>query len=145
MWCCHNEQATIRAKIENTLEACRNYPGLSEILVFVDASNDDTFRILETFGDAVHAIDCKTRSGKSQGMRRSAQLSRGQLLAFTDANTLLAPDACCRRRSVPRSVDRRRIRATVYSNAADTAVTQINGAYWRLEELTKRLRAKPAR
>jgi cellulose synthase/poly-beta-1,6-N-acetylglucosamine synthase-like glycosyltransferase len=76
-------------------------------------------------------------------MRQLVQLSRGELLAFTDANTLLAPDAVLQAAMPFRDPSIGGVSAQLsYSNAADTAVTQINGAYWRLEELTKRLESE---
>src|SRR5262245_10603429 len=82
--CCHNEQATIRTKVDNTLKACRNYEGFSEVLIFLDACSDDTAGVLAEYGDQIRVVDCATRSGKSRGMRQLVSLAHGSLLVFTD-------------------------------------------------------------
>jgi len=89
----HNEEEVI----ERTLERCLSteYPrDRLEILLGSDASSDRTVEIARKFeADGVRVLAFPERRGKLAVVRDCAREARGEILAFSDANTLLRPDA----------------------------------------------------
>jgi len=92
----YNEAACIRAKIDSTL-AQRDPGGRLEVIVVSDGSTDVTDAIVASHPDPrVRLIRQEPRAGKSPALNRGAVAARGDLLVFTDANALFAPDALAR-------------------------------------------------
>lgn len=86
-----NEQKDIGWKIAQTL--AWDYPADKlEILVGSDASTDGTDDVIRSLRNSrlVFARN-RERAGKCTTLNRLAQLARGELLFFTDANTSIAP------------------------------------------------------
>ena len=92
----YNEAACIRAKIDTTL--AQHYPGRRlEIIVVSDGSTDVTDAIAASHPDPrVRLIRQEPRAGKSPALNRGAIAARGDVLVFTDANAVFAPDALAR-------------------------------------------------
>jgi glycosyltransferase involved in cell wall biosynthesis len=92
----YNEAACIRTKIDSTL--AQAYPGgRLEVIVVSDGSTDVTDAIVASHPDArVRLIRQEPRAGKSPALNRGAVAARGDVLVFTDANALFAPDALAR-------------------------------------------------
>jgi cellulose synthase/poly-beta-1,6-N-acetylglucosamine synthase-like glycosyltransferase len=88
----YNEEASIAAKIRNTLATA--YPRhLLEVVVVSDGSTDGTNRIAQSFErDGVRVIVQDTRGGKSAGLNRAVASGRGDILVFTDANASFGPE-----------------------------------------------------
>jgi cellulose synthase/poly-beta-1,6-N-acetylglucosamine synthase-like glycosyltransferase len=91
LFCAFNEIGCIAEKIDNLRELKRNAPDL-QILVYDDASSDGTTEILEGASDVLTLIRGGGRTGKAAGMKQLARRATGDVLIFTDANILLAPD-----------------------------------------------------
>ncbi|MGB0121624.1 MAG: glycosyltransferase [Solirubrobacterales bacterium] len=86
----YNEEAVIEAKVKNALEI--DYPReLLEIIVASDGSTDKTVEIAREAG-ADQVLDLP-RSGKVAVQNAAAAASKGQILAFSDANSQWQPDA----------------------------------------------------
>lgn len=85
----YNEEAAIGAKVRNCLEL--EYPsGALEIIVLSDASTDKTDVTAAAEGKGkVRVLRLARRTGYSGVLTRLAQLARGELLLFTDADVLL--------------------------------------------------------
>ena len=92
----YNEAACIRAKIESTLR--QRYPERRlEVIVVSDGSTDVTDAIVTSHPDPrVRLIRQEPRAGKSPALNRGAVAARGEVLVFTDANALFAPEALAR-------------------------------------------------
>ncbi len=87
----HNEEKIIRDKIENALAL--DYPeDLLEILVVSDGSTDNTNSIASSFQDKRIILKAYERSGKTACLNRAAADARGDILVFTDANSIFPPD-----------------------------------------------------
>ena len=88
-----NEALLIRQKIENTLTI--DYPReLLEILVISDASDDGTDEIVEEFADqGVKLCRQALRKGKSAGLQQFVSDARGDIVIFSDANSMYEPGA----------------------------------------------------
>jgi cellulose synthase/poly-beta-1,6-N-acetylglucosamine synthase-like glycosyltransferase len=88
----YNEERCIAQKIENFL-SCR-YPGDAEMIVVSDGSSDRTAEIAESMaGERVRVIAMRSRAGKGAAVNAGAAAARGEVLVFTDANTMFAADA----------------------------------------------------
>lgn len=90
----HNEEACIREKIENSLALAE--PGGFEVQVIVvsDGSVDRTVEEVRSVTDErVQLIVPEERSGKALALNRILPLATGDIVIFTDANSLVAPGA----------------------------------------------------
>jgi glycosyltransferase involved in cell wall biosynthesis len=88
----YNEERCIAQKIENFL-SCR-YSGDAELIVVSDGSSDRTAEIAESMrSERVRVISQPARRGKGVAVNAGAAAARGEVLVFTDANAMFAPDA----------------------------------------------------
>jgi cellulose synthase/poly-beta-1,6-N-acetylglucosamine synthase-like glycosyltransferase len=88
----HNEEAVIRAKIENALAL--DYPAdRLQILVVSDGSTDATDRIAASFTDPRVELKAYARAGKTACLNRAVAEAKGEILVFTDANSMFPPQA----------------------------------------------------
>jgi len=87
-----NEADKIRQKIEHTLALA--YPrDRLEVLVASDDSDDDTDRIVEQYAEqGVRLVRSPERRGKEYVQSLAIRVAKGEVLVFTDAATVLAPD-----------------------------------------------------
>ena len=88
----YNEERCIAQKIENFL-ACR-YSGEAELIVVSDGSTDRTAAIANSMASGrVRVIRQDERRGKGVAVNAGAAAARGDVLVFSDANAMFAPDA----------------------------------------------------
>jgi glycosyltransferase involved in cell wall biosynthesis len=87
-----NEARTIGAKIENLLAL--DYPSDHlEIVVVSDGSTDGTEKIVRRYRDGrVHLLSLPT-SGKAAALNHAVAASTGEILVFSDANSIYERDA----------------------------------------------------
>lgn len=88
-----NEELVIGEKIENALEL--DYPPERlEIIVVSDFSTDGTDGIVASFADrGVRLLRMECRLGKSVGVTRAVQETTGEIIVFSDANSMYTSDA----------------------------------------------------
>lgn len=88
-----NESDKIRRKIEHSLTL--DYPKERlEILVASDASDDGTDDIVKEYaGRGVHLVRAPQRHGKEHVQGLALAVAGGDVIVFTDAATILEPDA----------------------------------------------------
>ena len=91
-----NEADRIRQKIDHTLTL--DYPvERREILVASDASDDATDEIVKEYGArGVKLVRAPLRRGKESAQGLAISAATGDILVFTDAATILEPDALWR-------------------------------------------------
>lgn len=83
----YNEEAVIGRKIANFLAS--SYPAeLAEMIVVSDGSTDRTAEIAERLNDPRVRVIRQGREGKTRALNRAAKAARGEVLVFTDANTM---------------------------------------------------------
>ncbi len=88
----YNEERCIAQKIENFL-ACR-YSGKAEMIVVSDGSSDRTAEIATSMASKrVRVIGQAERRGKGVAVNAGAEAACGEVLVFTDANSMFAPEA----------------------------------------------------
>ncbi|HUG90531.1 MAG TPA: glycosyltransferase family 2 protein [Planctomycetaceae bacterium] len=132
-----NESAVIREKVENALAL--DYPRERlEIMVVSDASDDGTDEIVASFREA-GVVLCRQdeRRGKSAGLTRFVPAARGEIVVFSDANSMYEPDAV--RRLVEHFADPRVGFVAGHQRYVDdgTETCEAESLYWRYETWLK--------
>lgn len=89
----YNEQDSIRATLENKLAL--DYPeDRLEIVVVSDGSTDNTNQIVEDFrARGIKLIRQKPRAGKTAALNLTVPQAGGEIIVFSDANSIYATDA----------------------------------------------------
>lgn len=143
----HNEAAVAAAKIENAL-ALDYPPELLEIVLASDGSTDDTAEIARrtaeahAAGDRVRVFDFAVNRGKIAVLNESVPKLSGEIVVFSDAAALFAPDAI---RKLVRNFADPQVGAAggIYKvHRPDSATTGVQeDFYWRYETFLKTLEA----
>lgn len=135
----YNEEAVIKAKIENAIAL--EYPReLLEIIVASDGSTDTTVAIAEEAG-ADLVLDLP-RSGKVAVQNAAAAAAKGQILAFSDANSEWKPDALTQLLEPFRDSRVGYVCGQVKFIGPDGG--NLEGAYWRYEMKVRELESELA-
>lgn len=136
----HNEQSAIEAKLRNTAEL--HYPPeLIEVVVASDGSTDGTNDLVARFAARPVRLLTLRRGGKNAALNEAIEAAAGDVLVFTDADTVL---------------DRDSIRALVapfgdpnvggvlgqIRYTGERSATAGERLYWLLDQLLKRLQAR---
>ncbi|MBC2733182.1 MAG: glycosyltransferase family 2 protein [Desulfobacteraceae bacterium] len=89
----YNEERVIRERLENALS--QNYPFEKyEIIVASDGSTDETHNIINGFKDPrIQLIIQEERLGKTAALNATVPKSSGDIIVFTDANSMYDKDA----------------------------------------------------
>ncbi len=128
----HDEEAVIGRRLENLLAL--DYPAdRVEIVVASDASGDRTDEIVERVAAGeprVRLLRCP-RGGKVAAQDRAVREASGEVLAFSDANAVWAPDALARLVRGFADPDVGYVCGRLV--LADPAGTSREGSYWRFE------------
>jgi cellulose synthase/poly-beta-1,6-N-acetylglucosamine synthase-like glycosyltransferase len=87
-----NEEATIEAKLENLLAL--DYPeDQLEVVIASDGSDDRTGAIVSRYQNARVCLLSLPRVGKAEALNAAIACARGELLVFSDANSMYCRDA----------------------------------------------------
>lgn len=134
----YNEQNVIAAKLENTLSL--DYPPeCLQIVVAADGSDDRTAEIVETFAErGVELSYDARRRGKMAAINRALPKLRHEILVFSDANNLYAPDALI---ELVRPFANPKVGAVTGAKnilEEDDAHARADGLYWRYESWIKK-------
>jgi len=130
----HNEESTIEAKIISLIAA--DYPReLVEILIGSDGSSDRTEDIVQRFRhEGVGLISFPRQQGKSAMQNGLVAVASGEILVFTDADSLVEPSAL---RHIVENFEDRRVGLVTghaeYSNVGETNVTKNESLYLRYD------------
>lgn len=89
----YNEEEVIAATVRNKLE--QDYPaGSLEVLVVSDGSSDRTDEIVQGLADLrVSLLRQEPRAGKTSALNLAVSCAAGEIIVFSDANSIYAPDA----------------------------------------------------
>jgi cellulose synthase/poly-beta-1,6-N-acetylglucosamine synthase-like glycosyltransferase len=131
----HNEQGTIAGKLRDCMGLIHP-PDRLEIIVASDGSTDATEDIVRSFSaedSRIRWIESDTRVGKSGVQNLAAAQARGEILFFTDANTVITPGVL--RTMIYDLADPTvgLVTATVHFGRPEGAVEKGQGLYWRYE------------
>lgn len=131
----HDEAAVIEAKLDNTLAL--DWPrDRLEILVGSDGSTDGTDELVRGYEPQGVVLSTAARVGKAGVLNRLAKKATGDVLMFTDANTMIARDALrrlCAALEVPGTGAVSGRLRLVTPDGGDAS----EGLYWRYETLLK--------
>lgn len=134
----YNEQDVIAAKLENTLSL--DYPHeCMQVLVAVDGSDDRTAEIVQSFADrGVEMSYDIRRRGKTAAINRALPRLQHEIIVFSDANNMYAPDALLE--LVKPFSDPKVGAVTGSKNIMDDADAhaKADGLYWRYESAIKK-------
>ena len=137
----YNEEKRIREKLENCLAL--DYPrDRVQILVASDGSTDATETIVEDFAardSHVRLLRSPGRAGKSGVQNLAASRATGEILLFTDVETIAGPDLLRRIAAHFSNAQIGMVAPVVHFGRFGSAVSQGQGAYWRFELLLRQL------
>lgn len=130
-----NEEKHLAARLDNFSRL--DYPAdRLEIIIGSDSSTDGTDAILARCKDArVRFERMPSRGGKPRVLNRIAMLARNDLLVFTDANTLFAPDALKKLTRHFPDLTIGGVCGRLVFEGTDAQTDE--GVYWRLETFLK--------
>ncbi len=134
----YNEETTIAAKLENSLQL--DYPrDKLQILVTADGSSDGTPEIVKQFADrGVELNYSPPRKGKMAAINRAMPLATGDIVVFSDANNMYAPDTI---REMIKPFADPEVGATSGAKTiikGDGALGDSEGLYWKYESYIKK-------
>jgi glycosyltransferase involved in cell wall biosynthesis len=138
----HNEAGVIRHKLENLLTLDYEQERI-QILVVSDGSDDGTNDLVAEYAGRGVELLALPRVGKAAALNRAVQVARGDILVFSDANSIYAPDAV-REIVTPFSDpmvggvagDQRYLEAGAGGDASG------EGTYWDFDRLLKRAESR---
>jgi len=134
----YNEADHIKEKVLNSLAL--NYPKEKLQFLFVtDGSDDETPNIVATFPE-VRLMHSPARKGKLAAVHRAMPTVSSEVVVFSDANTLLNPDAIL---NLVQHYGDPQVGAVsgekrVMQEESDTASAAGESLYWRYESILKR-------
>jgi cellulose synthase/poly-beta-1,6-N-acetylglucosamine synthase-like glycosyltransferase len=134
----HNEERLIAQRLDN-FEASDYPPDKLEFLIGDDCSSDQTREIIRQrsmVNPRIRLVEFNTHQGKTAVINQLVPQARGEVVAFTDANTFWEPDAL-------RLMARHFIDTQVGSVAGRLVLRSATGVntddnYWRYETLLKK-------
>lgn len=132
-----NEEAEIAEKLGNSLAI--DYPSL-EIMVISDASSDQTDEIVQGYSQqGVRLYRQENREGKSAGLSRFVPQANGEIIVFSDANSMYEADAI---RKLVRHFADAHVGYVVGHQKyidANTETARSESLYWKYETWLKQL------
>jgi len=137
----YNEESSLPSKIANLRQT--DYPTDKLQIVFVsDGSTDRTNDLLRSFSDlSVESILLSQRSGKPSALNYGAAKAKHDILVFSDASTLFAPDAVS---NLVRHFSDPKIGAVCGSVQlmGSEESEQTEGTYWRFERVLRLMESR---
>jgi cellulose synthase/poly-beta-1,6-N-acetylglucosamine synthase-like glycosyltransferase len=134
----HNEERVIEGKVANVLST--RYPrSLVEIVVVSDGSTDGTVEAARRAG--AHRVLDLRRVGKIKALNAGVEAASGEILVFTDADSLLSPDTLDELIANFTDPAVGGVATNEVSGTAHDAsgVRRGEGLYWRYDQWIKRL------
>lgn len=132
----YNEERVIARKLQNTLDLV--YPGELDVSVVSDGSTDNTNSIVEAFNEhGIKLLALSSNRGKTVAQNQAVRHVQGEILVFSDANAMYAPDAITAlvRGFVDSSVG---CVCGELSYIQDEGQGSQEGVYWKYERFVKR-------
>jgi len=133
----YNEESCIREKIENSLSL--NYPkDQIQYIIITDGSDDNTPQFVEEYAE-IQLMHQPERQGKIMAVERAMKEVHGEIVVFTDANTLLNKEAV---KNIVRHFSDKKVGVVsgekrILNRSADEAAGAGEGFYWRYESKLK--------
>lgn len=134
----YNEETVIGKKLDNSLSL--NYPReLLQILVAADGSDDGTVDIVRSYADRGVALSYSpSRMGKVAAIDRAIPMAQGEIVIFSDANNLYAPDALLEVVKPFADPGVGAVSGAKLILGEDRALSASEGLYWKYESFIKK-------
>lgn len=134
----YNEADVIEDKLQNTFEL--DYPADKlDILVISDGSDDGTDELVKRYeNQGVRLIRQEGRLGKTMGLNLGLDATESDIVVFSDANAMYAPDAV--RQLCMNFADEKvgyAVGAALYTDGKENAAAANEGLYWKYELAVK--------
>ena len=135
----YNEADVIIKKIENVLAS--NYPHKKlEIIVASDGSTDGTIDLVAGFKAPEVTLLDLPRQGKNFAVNEAVRTAKGEILVFTDADSILHPDSLQNLVASFADPDIGGVSGD-YRHASQNVKQEGERAYWNYDRLLKRLQS----
>jgi len=134
----HDEEKVIRDKVLNTL-ALDYPPDKLEIIFALDGCTDKTHQILLNFNDSrIIIVNNRQRSGKVAALNQTVPLAKGQIILFSDANSIYETNAL---KKLIRNFTDEQVGCVSgrlsYLDTDSTSVGKGENLYWKYETFIK--------
>lgn len=142
----YNEEVVIEEKIKNSLEL--DYPkDKLEIIIFSDASTDRTDEIVKNYKkQGIKLFRIEGRKGKTICQNEIVKLAKGEIVVFSDANSMYEPLAI---KKIVRNFYDKEVGCVVGElkyrelfQREDTNIVVGENVYWSYDQILKRLESK---
>jgi len=133
----HNEEEVIAEKIRNTLAI--DYPAdRIEVIIGSDGSTDRTDEIVSGF-DGVRLVRIEPRQGKANVLNTIVPQARGEIIIFSDSNTIIEPGAIRKMVAHLKDPDVGGVCGRLVLRADKDSLESYEGTYWRYETRIKEM------
>ena len=139
----YNEEKIIEEKIKNSLKL--DYPkDKLEIIVFSDASSDRTDEIVKKYEkEGIRLVRIEGRKGKTICQNEIVKLAKGEIIIFTDANSMYEPNAI---KKIIRNFSDKEVGCVVgelkYGVINSNNIVKGENVYWNYDKILKKLESK---
>ena len=143
----YNEEKVIERKLENITES--TYPHY-EVIVANDASNDKTVEICQNFINNHPAYDIKVNTvknhlGKTNAQDEAVDVAKGEIIVFSDANSMFKADAIDELVSYFTDDDIIYVCGSlIYAKDDDIASAVAENSYWDMELRMRKIESEIA-
>ncbi len=140
---CHNEEEGIEAKLNNILSL--DYPKeYLEIIIASDGSTDKTEEIVNRYVNDQIRLLCLPRGGKAPALNAACAQASGDILLFSDANSMYRQDAI---RNIVQPFADQNVGAVagnqVYRDAERTGIAADGeNSYWNFDRILKKAQTR---
>ncbi|WP_311491811.1 glycosyltransferase [uncultured Anaerococcus sp.] len=132
----YNEEDVIEKKLENIIKT--DYPSY-EVIIANDASNDRTVELCEKFIKAHPDYDIKVNTvvnhlGKTNAQNEAVEVAKGEIIVFSDANSMFKTDAISELVSYFTADDIEYVCGSlIYMEDVDVSSAVAENTYWNFE------------
>lgn len=131
----YNEEKVIEKKLNNIIKT--DYPDF-EVIIANDASNDRTVEIAQEFIKSHPAYDIivntvRNHLGKTNAQDEAVEVAKGEILVFSDANSIFKEDAISELVSYFTSDDIEYVCGSLIYKEDETASVVAENTYWNME------------
>lgn len=133
----HNEENVIEKKIVNLLNI--SYPkDKYEIIISSDNSTDKTNNIVKSYQvqhkDSIKLYNVESRKGKTNAQDEAVDIAKGEILVFTDANSIFDKQALT---ELIKTLSDRSVGYVAgklsYLNSAENKTSESEASYWNID------------
>ena len=139
----YNEERVIEEKIKNSLNI--DYPkNKLEIIIFSDSSTDRTDEVIKKYEkEGIKLIRIEGRKGKTSCQNEVVKLAKGEIIVFSDANSMYEPTAI---KKIVRNFYDEKVGCVVgelkYGALNSTNIVKGENVYWNYDKILKKLESK---